>query len=94
MPCHSSCAASRTWLADQFDYRGCWSFPILAAGETFIGSLAIYSQQPCSATQRELDLATLLTQTASIIIARHQEHEGRQQAEHALNGETPAPERG
>lgn len=73
------------WLADRFDYRGCWSFPILATGGTFIGSLAIYSEQPRSATQRELELASLLTQTASLIIAREQEQQARQRAERALD---------
>jgi GAF domain-containing protein len=72
------------WLAEQFGYRGCWSFPILAAGGTFIASLAIYSQHPRSATKRETELASLLTQTASIIISQHTEHEARRQAEHDL----------
>ena len=29
------------WLADQFGYRGCRSFPVFAATGTFIGSLLV-----------------------------------------------------
>ena len=53
-----------TWLAQRFDYRGCWSFPVFAAGEAFIGSLAVSSRQPRDATGNDVELATLLTQTA------------------------------
>jgi GAF domain-containing protein len=48
--------------------------------DTFAASLAIYSQQPRSATKRETELAALLTQTASIIISQHTEHQARRHA--------------
>ena len=71
-------------MAERFDYRGCWSFPIHSAAGVFVGTLAIYSRQPREATARELELASLLTNTASIILSRHQEARERQQAEEAL----------
>lgn len=50
----------------------------------FVGTLAVYLREPRTATPRDLELASLLTHTAAIIMARHTEAEGRQQAEAAL----------
>jgi len=72
------------WLAERFGHRGCWSFPINTAAGKFIGSLAIYSRRPREATKRNLDLAALLTNTASIIISRHSKWQVRKEAEEAL----------
>jgi GAF domain-containing protein len=72
------------WMAEKFDYRGCWSFPIHTAARKFVGTLAIYSRQPREATKRDQELGSLLTRTASIIISRHKESEVRKQAEEAL----------
>jgi len=72
------------WMAEKFDYRACWSFPIHTAARRFVGTLAIYSRQPREATQRDLEIASLLTGTASIIISRHEEAETRQRTEQAL----------
>jgi PAS domain S-box-containing protein len=72
------------WLAERFDYRGCWSFPIHSAAGRLVGTLAMYFRQPREATARDLELASLLTNTASIIIAQHRESEVRKQAEGAL----------
>src|SRR5262249_25993590 len=66
------------------DYRGCWSFPVNSAAGKLIGTLAIYSSKPREATTGELELASLLTSTASIIISRHKESEVRICAEEAL----------
>jgi len=46
--------------------------------------MAIYWRQPRAATPREMDLAELLSDTASIILARHSEAEARRRAEEAL----------
>jgi PAS domain S-box-containing protein len=73
------------WLAQRFDYRGCWSFPIHTSAGKFVGTFAVYSRQPRQATERDLELASLLTHTASMIIAHHTELEARQQAEQALS---------
>jgi signal transduction histidine kinase/CheY-like chemotaxis protein len=72
------------WLADRFHYRGCWSFPIHSAAGTLVGTLALYWPQPRHVTAQELELTSLLTNTAAIIISRHRESEVRQRAEDAL----------
>jgi PAS domain S-box-containing protein len=71
------------WLAERFDYRACWGFPLRTTGGKCIGSLAIYSRQPREATPRDLELASILTHTASIIISRHRESVVREKAEQA-----------
>lgn len=70
------------WLAEQFDYRGCWSFPIRAPMGKFVGSLAIYWREPREATPRDAEFAEGIANAASIIIARHQEAVARREAEH------------
>jgi PAS domain S-box-containing protein len=72
------------WMAEKFDYRGCWSFPIHTTVRRFVGTLAIYSRRPREATKSDLELASLVTHTASIIISRHKESEERRRAEQAL----------
>jgi len=73
-------------LAERFDYRACWSFPIHVTARRYVGTLAIYWRQPREATSREIDIASLLTDTASAIIAHHAESEARARAEQALRG--------
>lgn len=80
------------WLAERFDFRGCWSFPIRTAAGKFVGTLAIYSRRPREARDCDLELCSLLTRTASIIISQHFELEARKQAEAALR-ESEARER-
>jgi PAS domain S-box-containing protein len=72
------------WLAEKFDFRGCWSFPIRTETGRFVGTLAIYWRRPREATPRELELAAVLTATAAIIIARHTDAEQRDRALAAL----------
>jgi PAS domain-containing protein len=72
------------WLAERFDYRGCWSFPIHSAAGKFVGALAIYSRQPRQASERDRELMSLLTGTAAIIISQHMESAERKKAEEAL----------
>jgi PAS domain S-box-containing protein len=69
------------WLAERFDYRGCWSFPIQTAVGEFAGTFAVYFRQPREATDRDLELVSLLTDTASIIISHNAESEARRRAE-------------
>ncbi|HEU4870887.1 MAG TPA: GAF domain-containing sensor histidine kinase [Pyrinomonadaceae bacterium] len=71
------------WMAEHFDYRGCWSFPITTVAGKFVGTLAMYLRQPQEPTHRDLELASLLTNTASIIISRHKDSEVRIRAEQA-----------
>jgi hypothetical protein len=59
------------WLAEEFDYRACWSFPVTTSAGKVLGSFAMYYAKPRDATPRDLDLATVLTRTAATIIARH-----------------------
>lgn len=68
------------WLAERFDYRGCWSLPIRTHAGKIVGVLAIYSREPRGATERDLELGSLLTNTASIIICRHTRSEVRKRA--------------
>src|SRR5262249_16839745 len=67
-------------MAAQFDYRGCWSFPIHTSAGKFVGTFALYFQQPREAEDRDLELASLLVHTAAIIISRHAEAEARKRA--------------
>jgi len=72
------------WLAEKYEYRGCWSFPVSTKTGTFVGTFALYWPQPREATTLDLDFAALLTQTAAIIISRHNELEERRRVEEAL----------
>src|SRR5262245_1012439 len=65
------------WLARDYDYRGCWSFPVETASGKLVGSLAMYFQEPHEPTPRDRELVAALTQAAASIISRHQETEGR-----------------
>jgi len=72
------------WLAEKFDFRGCWSFPIRTEAGRFVGTLAIYWRRPREATPRELELAAVLTATAAIIIARHTAQAALRESEERL----------
>jgi GAF domain-containing protein len=58
------------WLAEEFRYRACWSFPVTTSSGKVLGSLAVYYPDCREATQRDLDLASVLTRTAAAIITR------------------------
>jgi len=67
-------AADARWepwrrMADKFDYRGCWSFPIIASVRR--GSFAVYSSDPRTASSADLEFAELVTLTAAILITQH-----------------------
>jgi GAF domain-containing protein len=57
------------WLAEKFDYRACWSFPI-EAGARVVGTFAMYYREPTEVTPCKLNLASMLTRTAATIITR------------------------
>jgi GAF domain-containing protein len=60
------------WLGDQFHYRACWSFPVLArSGNAILGTFAMYYPDRREATPRDLELASLLSRTAAHVISRH-----------------------
>lgn len=71
------------WLAERFEYRSCWSFPMRTAAGKLVGTFAIYLRRPREPTDRERMLASLLTHTASIILSRDKEREARRAAEAA-----------
>jgi PAS domain S-box-containing protein len=58
------------WLAEKFDFRGCWSFPVHTEAEKFVGTFAVYWRQPREATPEDQEFATLVTQAAGIVIGR------------------------
>jgi GAF domain-containing protein len=62
-------------MAEKFDYRGCWSFPIRTGAR--IGSFAIYSRCPREATAADVDFAERVTQTAAVLIARRLQEKQR-----------------
>lgn len=62
---------SWTWLAQQFGYRGCWSFPVETSEGNLVGSLAMYFEEPREPSPLDLELAAAFAQTAGIIIWRH-----------------------
>lgn len=58
------------WLASQFGYRGCWSFPVKTRDGRLVGALAMYfadTREPCAS---DLELAQTFAETAAIIISR------------------------
>jgi len=75
------------WLAERFDYRGCWSFPIRTSEGRHVGTFAVYSRHPRELTSRDAALVTVFTDSAAIIISRHTEAEERKRAEERLREE-------
>jgi PAS domain-containing protein len=72
------------WLAQKYEYRGCWSFPVKTTAGKVVGTFALYFKKPRAATSRDLEFAAVLTHAAGIIISRHQEAEERARAETVL----------
>ena len=58
------------WLAEQFDYRACWSFPVETSSGKIVGTFAMYFKKPRDPTERELDFAATITRTAAIAMSR------------------------
>jgi two-component system CheB/CheR fusion protein len=58
------------WLAKDFDYRACWSFPIETPNGKLVGTFAMYHREPAEAGQRDLELVSELTHTAAKIMSQ------------------------
>jgi hypothetical protein len=52
--------------------RACWSIPILGTGRKVLGTFAMYHREPREPTVADLMLVDLITQTAALVIDRHQ----------------------
>jgi PAS domain S-box-containing protein len=72
------------WLAEQCEYRGCWSFPVTTSTGKAVGTFAMYFKEPRQARSRDIQLANVLTHAAAIIISRSQEAEERARTERVL----------
>jgi len=59
------------WLAEEYRYRACWSFPVATPSDKVLGSFAMYYENRREATPRDLDVASVLTRTAATIISCH-----------------------
>lgn len=79
-------AYCRPWLPllREYEIRAVWSFPIQSSSGKAVGSLGIYFDQPQPAHERDLELASALTQAVSIIISRHVEAEERKRVAASL----------
>ncbi|HET9244559.1 MAG TPA: GAF domain-containing protein, partial [Xanthobacteraceae bacterium] len=56
------------WLAEEFGYRACWSFPVESPNGRILGTFAMYYKEPTEAKQRDLELVSVLTRTAAKIV--------------------------
>jgi PAS domain S-box-containing protein len=59
------------YLAEKYNFRGCWSFPISTGDNKTIGTFAMYFQTGREAAPNDLTLADMITQTAAIIISTY-----------------------
>ena len=75
---------SYRWLARHHNFRACWSFPLRTKDSVANGTLAMYFQEPCAPTPREMELATVIAHAATVIISRHQQLAERERVEQAL----------
>jgi len=74
-----------TWLAKDFAFRGCWSFPIETASGKVVGTLAVYHSKPRAADEKDLRLAAMVTSAAAIIISRYGMHENGSGAQRSVS---------
>ncbi|WP_425400159.1 PAS domain S-box protein [Aeoliella sp.] len=72
------------WLAKETGFYGCWSFPIHTTKEQYVGTMAVYTNQPRDATTRDKETCALLVHSASVIISRKTESDVRKQTQKAL----------
>ncbi len=57
-------------IAEQCEFRACWSTPIFGFGEKLLGTFAMYYREPRSPSEEELSLIDVATNIASIAIER------------------------
>jgi PAS domain S-box-containing protein len=72
------------WLAREYDFKACWSFPVETSAGKIVGTFAMYFHEPREPTPRDFRLCAALAHSASIIISHHQQAEERAEAEAAL----------
>ena len=72
------------YLAEEYDFRGCWSFPVKTRDNKAVGTFAMYFRTAREATPHDLALADVVTQAAAVIISSHTEARERARAEEAL----------
>lgn len=72
------------WLADKYQYRACWSYPINTSTGHFVGTFSLYWPEPREAVSCDIERAALVTQAAGVIISRFKEAEERRKAEKSL----------
>lgn len=72
------------WLADKYQYRACWSYPINTSTGHFVGTFSVYWPEPREAVSCDIERAALVTQAAGVIISRFREADERRKAEQAL----------
>lgn len=75
---------SWVWVADRFEYRACWSFPINTSTGHFVGTFSVYWPEPRDAASCDIERASLITQAAGVIISRFKEADERRKTEKAL----------
>lgn len=56
------------WLAEQFDFRACWSFPVETAAGKCVGTLALYFREPYHGSPQDRELVATLVHTAGILV--------------------------
>jgi PAS domain S-box-containing protein len=67
------------WLAREFDFRACWSFPTETSAGKIVGTFVMYFKAPRRPTARDRELITSLTHSASIIISHYEEVQARKE---------------
>jgi PAS domain S-box-containing protein len=75
------------WLAQQYDYRGCWLFPVRTSGGPVLGTFALYFREPREASPKDQELAAVLTHAATIIISQYGEATERARTQTQLEAE-------
>jgi PAS domain S-box-containing protein len=71
-------------VARAHHYRGCWSFPVRAAGGPVLGTFALYFPTPRTPAPEDLKFAAAVTHAAAIVSSRYKEAAERARAEQAL----------
>ena len=72
------------FIAEKYDYRGCWSFPIKTKDNQAMGAFAMYFRDPRKASFKDIVLADIVTQSAALIISNYTDIQERERAEQAL----------
>lgn len=71
-------------LAERYNFRGCWSFPIKTFDNKAMGTFAMYFSEVRQSTANDRALAEVVAQTAAVLIASFNNIKEREEAEEAL----------